>query len=81
MAKQFLIRVDSCDLGQLLDGLRARSESWQKTAEYMKSGFISEGYFLCEECTDASEAAAIARHFSKIVSLIERQVKQQGGWS
>jgi len=81
MGKQLQIRLDSRDLGQLLDGLRARNESSQKTADYLKSGDVSDDSFICEECSDASEAAAIARHYFKIISQIERQVKQQGGWS
>lgn len=81
MGKQLQIRLDSRDLGQLIDGLRARNESWQKTADYLKSGYVSDDSFICEVCSDASEAAAIARHYSKIISQIERQVNQQGGWS
>lgn len=80
MAKVFSIRLDSGDLGQVLDGLRVRRESWQKTAKYLKSGHASDEAFICEECSDASEAAAIAHHFAKIISQIEQQVKQQGGW-
>jgi ethanolamine ammonia-lyase small subunit len=81
MGKQLQIRLDRRDLGQLLDGLRARKESWEKTAEYLKSDCVSDDSFVCEECNDASEAAAIADHYAKIISRIKQQVKQQGGWS
>lgn len=81
MGKQLQIRLDSLDLGQLLDGLRARAEAWQKTADFMESGYIADDSFIIEECSDAKEAAAIARHYSKMISQIARQVNQQGGWS
>lgn len=81
MGKQLDIRLDSHGLGQLLDGLRARNEAWRRTADYLESGYVSDDSFICEECSNASEAAAIARHYSKIISQIERQVKQQRGWS
>lgn len=80
MKRQFKIQIDSHDLGQLLDGLHVRSEAWQKTSEYLKSGYASEESFICEECSNANEAAAIASHYLKIIALIERQVDEQGGW-
>jgi hypothetical protein len=33
MGKQITLTLDSLDVGQLLDGLRAREESWRKTAD------------------------------------------------
>ena len=81
MDKQLQISLDSHDLGQLLDGLRIRADAWQKTAEYLESGYVSDDSLICEECSDPKEAKAIARHYSKIITQIERQVQRQGGWS
>jgi hypothetical protein len=80
MGKQLTLTLDSLDVGQLLDGLRSRAESWRKTADYMESGYSPDDSFVCEECTDADEANAIAKHYEKIVASIERQVDEQGGW-
>lgn len=80
MKTQFQLRINSLDLGQVLDGLNARAEAWQKTADFLATGQITGDPFICEECSDADEAAAIARYFSKIISQIERQVAEQGGW-
>jgi hypothetical protein len=47
--KHFTITLDSSALGQLLDGLKIRAESWLKTAEFIESGYADET-FVCEEC-------------------------------
>jgi hypothetical protein len=78
--KTYQLEINSIDLGQLLDGLRSRVESWTKTKDYMESGYASDDFFVCEECTDADEAAQIASHYQRIVDLLERQIEEQGGW-
>lgn len=40
MAKIYHIELSEDDLGQLLDGLEVRAESWERTAEYLRSGYI-----------------------------------------
>jgi len=80
MGKQFEITLDSLDVGQLLDGLRLRAESWRKTAEFLESGHVADEAFICEECSDSEEATNIAEQYEKIVASIERQVADQAGW-
>ena len=80
MHRELTIRLNSLDLGQLLDGLETRAESWRKTAEFMDFGYVAEDSFVCEECTDAKEAALVAKHYERIIRTIEEQVSQQGGW-
>jgi hypothetical protein len=49
MGRQLQIRLDGFDLGQLLGGGRgAQAEAWQKTAEFLASGYISDDPFICE---------------------------------
>lgn len=79
MGKTFRITIDGFDLGQLLDGLRVRAESWHNTAKYLKTGESPDEFFVCEECRDAEEATAIADHYDKIIALIERQMEEQRG--
>ena len=80
MGKTFRITFESLDLGQILDGLRARAEAWRNTAKYLDTGEAPDDFFVCEECRDAYEANNIADHYDRIIALIERQVQEQRGW-
>jgi len=79
MAKTFKITLDSLDMSQLLDGLRARAKAWRKTAEFLDTGYIADDSFICEECCDSEEAMLIANHYEKIISQIGYQVAEQEG--
>jgi hypothetical protein len=79
MKDTFQIILKRGDLGQLLDGLRLRSEAWEKTADYWEFGFSPDDCFICEECSDPYEARCIARYYDTIIAEIEAQVKEQGG--
>jgi len=79
MAKTLKITLDSLDMSQLLDGLRARAKAWRKTAEFLDTGYIADDSFICEECNESREAALIASHYEKIISQIGHQVAEQGG--
>jgi hypothetical protein len=76
MNKLYLIRLEENDLGQLLDGLEARAEAWEKTAQYHRAG-ESPVDFIVEECTDADEADRIAAHNRLIISKIREQREAQ----
>lgn len=81
MGKIYTIRIEENDLGQLLDGLRSRSESWHNTAEYFESGDHPHENLVIEECNDAEEARAIAGHYDRIITTLEMQMNAQGGLS
>lgn len=68
------LRLDSTDIGQILDGLRCRADSWRNTAHYLESGHTSRDDFIAEECSDADEARAIADHYERIIRSIENQL-------
>ena len=80
MGKQFKIDIESIDLGQILDALRSRQESWKNTAVYLRDGFFPDDAFVCEECDNADEAEKIAGRYRRIISSLERHVDTQGGW-
>jgi hypothetical protein len=80
MGKIFHLTIDSFDLGQTLDGLRCRQESWANTAIYLRYDYFPDDSFVCEECSNAEEAQKIADRYSRIITAIERQVDEQGGW-
>lgn len=78
MGTEFHFKLDSLDLGQLLDGLRWR-QSWANTAIYLHDEYFPDDSFVCEECSDANEAQKIADMYQRIISTIENQIAEQGG--
>ena len=76
MAITYRIELEDRDLGQLLDGLQMRAESWERTAEYLRSGFIADDY-LVEECSKPEEADDIAEHYRSIIRKIQTQMEAQ----
>ena len=81
MSKTCLIRLEENGLGQILDGLKAREESWRMTADYFRSGYIRDDAFAIEECieecNDEHEADRIAEFYSRIIRDVERQRDEQ----
>ncbi len=78
MARIYGLKLNELDLGQLLDGLECRAESWEKTAEYFRTEIMPEGeFFLVEECRELDEAEEIASHYRSIISKIRKQVEEQ----
>jgi hypothetical protein len=49
--KVYTIQLDEHDLGQLLDGLEIRAESWERTAKYLRTERMpDDDMFVVEEC-------------------------------
>jgi hypothetical protein len=79
MGKEIHLRLDSLDVGQILDGLRCRQQSWANTVIYLRDGFFHDEAFVCEECSDPVEAQKLADWYSRIITDIERQLDSQRG--
>lgn len=78
MALTYRIELNDLDLGQLLDGLETRAESWQRTAEYLRAETLPEGeFFLVEECSKPEEADDIAKQYRSIIQKIQSQMEAQ----
>ena len=78
MAKTYRIELDEHDLGQLLDGLEIRADSWRRTAEYLRAGAMPDGeLFMIEECSDEDEAEAIAADYGRIIGILMAQRDSQ----
>lgn len=75
--KEYIIRLNAFDLGQMLDGLEARAHAWRNTATYQTTGEAPTEDFIAEECTDAEEAQKLAEHYERIISLVLEQQTQQ----
>lgn len=69
-------KLDSNDIGQIIDGLRCRAENWSKTVDYLESGFTSRDDFVAEECNDAREARSIARRYERLIRELETQLQR-----
>ncbi len=76
MPKKYRIELDELDLGQLLDGLEARADAWEKTADFHRTG-ESPADFIVEECNGADEADKIAAHYRSIIAQIIEQREAQ----
>ena len=78
MAKYYRIKLDEDDLGQVLDGLVIRAESWRRTAKYLRTGDMPEGeLFLIEECSDEEEADGLAARYEAIINNIQSEMEAQ----
>lgn len=78
MAKTFFFELNDLDLGQLLDGLEIRAESWERTANYLRTQTMrGDETFLVEACNKPEEADDIAAHYRTIVTKIREQMEAQ----
>jgi len=78
MRKTYALQLDDLDLFQLLDGLALRAESWERTAEYLRTEKMSDGeFFIVEECSTPEEADGIAAHYRTIIQKIQQQIEAQ----
>lgn len=78
MAKTYHIELDELDLGQALDGLEVRAESWERTADYLRTEQMPQGeFFIVEECHEPEEAEGIAKRYRSIITKIRNQMEAQ----
>lgn len=78
MALTYRIELNDLDLSQLLDGLEMRAESWERTAEYLRTDTMPEGeFFLVEECSKSEEADDIVEYYRSIIRKIQSQMEAQ----
>lgn len=65
-------------VGQMLDGLRIRAESWEHTKIYLSDGVIVDpDNPYIEECNDEAEARQIETLYREIIKEIETQLVAQ----
>lgn len=44
--KEYVIRLNGLDLGQVIDGLEARATAWRLTATYLETGEVFNPDFV-----------------------------------
>jgi hypothetical protein len=76
MPRQITLKLDSLEVGQMLDALRDRQDAWQYTAQYLLSGCEEEDRII-EECSNPAEAQSIADFYSTIIKHVEEQFYPQ----
>ena len=72
MSENIKLNLPALAVGQILDALYLRLETWEYTEEYLNTGLVREPYFI-EECSDADEAHKIADYYKEIIESIEQQ--------
>ena len=77
MKKTYPLRLSENDLGQILEGLQARAESWLRTSDYFRKGYNPDVPFVIEECNGEHEANEIPLFYSRIIRNLERQRDEQ----
>jgi hypothetical protein len=77
MNKSYFLRLGENDLGQIIEGLQAREESWRRTADYFRSGSNLDTSFVIEECNGEHEANQMALFYARIIRNLERQRNEQ----
>lgn len=54
--KEYVIRLNAFDLGQLIDGLEVRADACLNTATYLTTGEAPPANLVVEECREVEEA-------------------------
>jgi hypothetical protein len=71
-------KLTDLELGQILDGLEIRAESWARTAEYLRTEKLPDGeFFIVEECSKLNEAEGIAKLYRSIVRKTRSHMEAQ----
>lgn len=77
MPAKLHLTLDPVDACELLAGIRITADSWQRTAEYLMTDYLSEDEFCIEACSDHNEAQTTARRLNALAQDIERQIQNQ----
>lgn len=67
------LKLSRNDVGQIIDGLGSRRDSWRDTQRYLEEGYM-ETERTIEECSDAEEASGLADCYDRIISVIQSRL-------
>lgn len=68
------IQLTRGDVGQIIDGLEIRQESWQHTATHFPGDSCDAECPPFEECSDSEEAQNIADMYARIIRQLKAQL-------
>ncbi len=79
MSDEFVtLKLPKFFVGQMLDSLRNRADSWEHTKNYLSDGgIVDPDYPYIEECNDEIEARQIETFYREIIKEIENQLDAQ----
>jgi hypothetical protein len=76
VATTYRIELDDLEIGQPLDGLESRAESWERTANYLRTSKMPDGeFFLIKVCSKPEEADSIAARYRSIIRKVVAQME------
>jgi len=67
------LKLSCKDVGQILDGLCVRRDTWRYTQQYLESGYVNIEHRI-EECSDPEEAKNTADYYDDIIQKIRHQL-------
>ncbi len=67
------LQLTSNQVGQILDGLRCRQETYQKTADCLNNSPNADPSFVIEDVKDAEEAENMVRIYREIIHSLKQQ--------
>ena len=65
------LKLSREDIGQMIDGLSVRRDSWRETQKYLEGQEVD---CVIEECSDSKEACLIADNYDRIIKTIGNQI-------
>jgi hypothetical protein len=65
------LKLSREDIGQMIDGLSVRRDSWRETQKYLEGQEVD---CIIEECSDSEEACLIADNYDRIIKTIGNQI-------
>ena len=66
--KSVILKLSRDDVGQIIDGVCVRRDSWRKTQNYLEGKTVDGDI---EECSDSNEACCIADNYDRIINSIK----------
>jgi hypothetical protein len=77
MTQLVTIKLSRIQVGQIVEGLKAREQSYRETAYYLETGEVYDIFFNAEEVSDSAEARAIANLYEEIIRELESELSSQ----
>jgi hypothetical protein len=66
-----IVTLDDNDLGQIIEGLASRAESWEATAAFLSPNEIQPESEFVEDCSSENEARQIGEAYRALISKLE----------
>jgi len=77
MSGNYLIRLSTVDVMQLLDALKLRAQIWENTVKYSKGELMADMINGIEEYSNIKEAEEILGHYKSIIDSVNYQMDHQ----